>query len=199
MKNYIPTNWGWYVATLVIFGPMLLIWGMDTDWVARLIGLVILWGMIPIGICLWYALGPRKNLTSIGDPVSVWPTYIIKVIGAEGAVLGTRGLILLAGLAFSFSLTIPLLRDLVVLTNNNFNPLEVTSLVLDTRSLSGNISEEVVLEEYTIGTETSSFTAWYFSPHHIMKGNTYKFLYLPNSQIILEATPVTKKKINMLN
>jgi hypothetical protein len=189
MKIYIPVNWGWYVAVAVIFGPMVLIWTMEQNWMARLVSLLFFWGIIPIVILLWYSLGPSKNLVDIGKRRNIWPAYIIKIFGENGVDYLTRTLIFVAGLTYFMLAIFPLMKDMAFLLGNSV-PIERTAYVAHTRSLSGNISEEVILETYPNTVDENDLTAWYFTPRHIMTGNTYTFLILPHSRIILEAIPV---------
>jgi hypothetical protein len=186
-------HWGLYVALLILLGPIVLIWTIEPDWVARVVEMGIFVTVLPL-ICLWYAIGPKKNLLDVGRRTNLWPNYVISRLGKNGVDNMTRILIFLVGLMFALILTIPFAKD-VLLISKHKAPIERTAYVANTRSLLANISEEVILNTYPKAREEDHLTASYFTPHHIMTGNTYTFFILPHSHIILEAIPVeiTKK------
>lgn len=188
MLSKLLKHWGLYVALLVLFGPILLIWVIEPDWGARVVGMSLFVSIPPL-ICLCYALGPNQNLLDIGKRESIWPSYIIRRIGERGVDVVTKTLIFGAGLVLTALLTLPFFRDLLLIISHKA-PIERTAYVVHTRSLSANISEEVVLDTYPELSDQDDLTAWYFAPRHIMKGNTYTFLILPHSRIIIEAIPV---------
>jgi hypothetical protein len=190
MKIIIPINWGWYIAVIIIFGPIFLIWIVEPDWVARMVGMGLFFFIPPL-ICFWYAFGSKENLSSLRNGKNIWPDYIIKSFGGKVIGFVTRALIFVAGFAMCFFFTLPFTKD-ILLAISHKAPIERTAYVANTRSLSGNLSEEVTLNTYPQAVKEDIFTAWYFTPRHIVTGRAYKFLYIPNSHIILEAVEVSK-------
>ncbi len=191
MKTYIPTNWGWYVATFIILGPFLFISFIEPDWLGRLIGLSFFFGIPPI-IAFLYAFGPRKNLTDIAHRKNLWPQYIIKRIGERGVDIVTKVLCLIAGMWIVLFMSLPFARDVLFIIDNA-GPKEKKMHVVENQgsSVAGFVFREVVVDSYPSGTE-NTFRAWYFSPRYIMQGKTYEFLYLPNTHIILDAKSVSE-------
>lgn len=179
-------DWTWYAAGLAIIGPFILVVLIDPDWLARLIGIVYFTFGIP-AILFWYAFGPKRNLGSEGR--TIWPDYILKRFG-DKVFVGTR--ILLLGLAITslYLMTIPLAKDIVVVVGSG-QPLKQTQLVTQTRcnSMTGWILQHVTLSENNV--INTEYSAFYFPPRQIMQQNTYQFLYLPNSRIILDAESVS--------
>lgn len=181
MKSYIPTSWGWYVAIVTIFGPMFLLWVMETDWVARIVGVSPFY-LLLILIPLYVSLTRSKNYFDDGSPIYKWFNKFYVDITA-------RLLLFLFSILFVYGNSIPFAQDLILIYRSQA-PLERTAYVAHTRSLLANISEEVILDTYPKASDKDSLTASYFSPRHIMTGNTYTFLILPNSRLIVEALPV---------
>jgi hypothetical protein len=181
MLTELLKHWGLYVALLILFGPIVLIWAIEPDWVARVIGTSPYY-MLLILIPLHVSITRKRNYFGNDSPIYKWfnRLYVDIVV---------RALLFLFGVMFIYGNAIPFVQDLFLIINQEA-PLRRTAYVAHTRSLSGNISEEVILDTYPNTSDEDDLTAWYFTPRHIMKGNTYTFLILPHSRIIVEAIPV---------
>jgi hypothetical protein len=174
-------NIGVYIALLVLFGPILIIWAIEPDWVARVIGLSAYTFIIPF-VPLYVSLTRRGDYFGLDSP-------LYKKFNKRYVDNTARGLLFLFGIVAFNLLVVPFSKDTLLISNLSA-PIERTSYVAHTRSLSGNISEEVILDTYPEVSKDDDLTAWYFTPRHIMTGNTYTFLILPNSRLIIEAVPV---------
>lgn len=69
MKLYIPSNWGWYVATLILFGPLLTTNLINPSWVGRLIGLSFMF-LMPSIVCIWTLFSKENFIIEKGSLVS---------------------------------------------------------------------------------------------------------------------------------
>lgn len=178
---YIPTSWGWYVAVIVIFGPVVLIWAMEPDWVARVVG-ESPYVFVLTFIALYVSIMRNKDYFGTDSP-------IYKRFRKAYVDNGARILLFAFGIFSSYVSVIPFTQDLLLIYRGQA-PIERIAYVANTRSLLANLSEEVILDTYPQISLDDHFTASYFAPRHIMKGNTYTFLILPNSRLIVEAEPV---------
>lgn len=180
MKIYIPKSSGWYMAVLFIFSPVVLLYVISPDWFARVIG-VLLQAVFGLLILLWIIFGKKITLIKDDSP-------LISRFGKNKVVLFIKCIIIIFTL-FAFKTTcLPIFKDVLVLVNTK-TPIEKTATVTSTQQGLGLIFETVTLDS-SVGTKENMFQAYYFSPRHIMQGNTYKFLYLPNSRFIIEANLV---------
>ena len=178
MKIHIPTDPGWYVAAICIFAPMVMIAVIEPEWLGRLMG-ICLWFVFPPFYPILAALRRQENYYRDSSP-------LYKRFHKEAVDEITRMLVLLIGIAGIWLLTVPTLKDLRDVVNNSA-PLSRTGFVTRASGVGrGLVLESVVLDSY-VGTDENSLTGFYFPPRHIMQGNTYEFLYLPNTRIILEA------------
>jgi|SRR3989344_5606744 len=179
-------NWTWYYAVLVIFGPFILAAFFEPDWIARLFGLSFFYIGLPV-IGFWYAFGPRKNLGAEGK--TIWPTYITMHFG-DKAYLGTRIVILIFVGAMLMLLTIPYVKDSVAVIGTNA-PLSGEGTVTYIKNTLF-ISNQIVFNNQPTTIPENKFYALYFPLRYLIQGNTYEFIYLPNTHIILDAKPLSK-------
>lgn len=186
MKRYVPKNLGWYEAVAVLFGPFVVILVFDTEWLGRLVAISLLFIVVPVSF-LWVAFTKKKDYLGRSS-------WIYKRYGKEHADQVLRVIVMMLTVVFFITMTPPFLKDIALVVEGEA-PLRRTSIVTsaDVASLTGLISEELTLDEYT-GTPDNSFSALYFPPRHIMQGNTYEFLYLPNTHEILEARLISEKE-----
>lgn len=177
MRLYLPTNPWWYIAVIVLFGPFFAVHFGKPEWLIRFISISVL---DVTGIVAFLAHGLSKRIQ-----MSEWRMKnppLQKYISKEKVLLSERIFLTTCGVAFIFILLPPLIKDGITLINGEA-PIMTEGLVTYTR---GSLQQEVVLNNAPAGPDTS-FSAWYFAPRHIMQGNTYEFLYLPNTRWILEA------------
>ncbi|MEK7530667.1 MAG: hypothetical protein AAB573_02270 [Patescibacteria group bacterium] len=182
MKLNLRTNWGWYAAVLAVIGPFILVLLIDPDWLARVVGLSLLFaGLSTIGF--WLALGPQKNLGVDGRVM--WPEYIIKVYG-DNVYLGTRLLILVLTVALVYFFTIPIAQDVIV-TATRGGPESKVSTVVEIKSTLF-IFQQISINDEPLVSGAETLYAWYFVPRQILANRTYVFQFLPNSRIVVGAT-----------
>lgn len=177
-------DWTWYFAVLVALGPILLTAILEPNWLARFVGLSLFFVGVPI-VGLWFAFGPRKNLGSEGR--TIWPEYITKRFG-DRVYLGTRILILGLVITMIFLLSLNYLRDAVLVISGVAPLSRVGEVTYAKNSLF--ISEKITLDGHSPYAPGHSFNALYLPLRLIQVGSSYEFLYLPNSEIILDARPV---------
>lgn len=175
-------DWIWYAAAFAILGPFILIIVFDPDWLMRLIGVAYFSLGFP-AILFWYAFGPKKNLGSEGR--TIWPKYILNRFG-DSVYTGTRILLaILAGISFYF-LTLPLAVDLITVAQGKA-PLNGSGTVTD---VEGSSINSFIFQNINFNGDNSidgRFHTWYFLLGSIKYGNTYEFIYLPNTRVILDA------------
>jgi len=165
-------------------GPYLLVSIIEPDWAGRLAGDALFYFAPPL-LAFWYAFGPRKHLKDIGERRSLWPDYITKQIGTQRVDYATKALCFVGGLWWFIYLSLPLAADINLVINNDA-PFVTIGQVTYTRGTLF-ISEQVELDS-----KYPRFEALYFAPRHIVEGNTYEFLYLPKTQLILDARTIIK-------
>ncbi len=187
MRIYLPKNPGWYGAATVLFGPFLIISAVEPEWVGRLVG-ISMWRIAAPLALLWIAFrfAFTKKIDYPYDASWVYKRYGKEVVDGILRV----GAVALA-VVFFIIMTPPFLKD-VLLVMKDEAPLTRVGFVATTSQGKGLITEYITLDKYA-GTPDNSFSAWYFPPRHIMQGNTYEFLYLPNTHEILEARLITEK------
>lgn len=186
MKFSIPTSKGWYVAVILLFAPMVTIWAIEPNWLGRFIGLGFWFVLAPL-LILWSALDPRVHFFRED-------AFLYKKFDKKRVEKVARIIVFVVGVLSSIFLVVPFSRDSIFLFSKN--PLTRTSLITDISGIGrGLIIEHIVLEK-EVSTKDNSFTAWYFPPRHIMQGNTYEFLYLPHTRIILEARLIENSDAN---
>jgi hypothetical protein len=187
MRIYIPTNPGWYGAAAAIFGPFLTILLIEPEWLGRMVGVSILFVIAPLAL-LWIAFrfAFTKKIDYPYDSSWIYKRYGKEVVDAILRV----GAVALA-VAFFIIMSPPFLKDVLFVIMGEV-PLKRTGLVIQTNQGKGLITEYLTIDVY-VGTHDNSFSASYFPPRYIMQGNTYEFLYLPNTHEILEARLVTGK------
>ena len=179
MKIYIPTSPGWYVAIGIILGPLLSILLIQPEWLGRLVGISFFFLSAPF-LAFWGALSPRVKF--VRDD-----SWLHKRYDRRSVDIVARSCVFLAGVVALLILTVPFTKDLIAIANHQA-PLSRVGLVTRTsgNALTGLVNERVALDRDFVD-QDNSFSALFFPPRHIMQGNTYEFLYLLNTHIILEA------------
>ncbi len=174
MLNYIPLNWGWYAAAVLLFGPYVLISLMNDDVQARMIGL----GFIPIGVTftlLWAVLSVDYDWLQPTE----WLENKLKNVSKKTIFI--YGKIFLLGIFLLFlSPTWDYLKDVAVFRQDKV-PSIITS-ISDIRTGTGALS--VVL---TFTNEPKRLDAYYFPRNTFEEGYTYKLWYLPNTKRVIKA------------
>ncbi len=179
MKIWIPINPLWYIAMVIIFGPFTIINFTEHDWVARLVSISILY-IFSISLALYWGID-GKVIKFRDDAI------FIKRFGKDKIIFIFRIILIVFGVIGIYSLLLPLIKDIILIKQEKAPLTRIGFVALTSRrSLTGFMSEQVVLDNKYI-TKENSFTAYYFNPRFIQKGNTYEFLYLPNTHYILEA------------
>lgn len=173
MLNYIPRNWGWYVAAWILFGPYVLIALMEDDVLARVIGL----GFIPVGVTLallWAVVSIDYDWL---QPTK-WLEKKIKNISKTKIFIFGKIILLMIFVIF-LPITWDYLKDLSIFRQDKV-PSVITS-ISDIRTGTGALS--VVL---TVNTEPHRLDAYYFPRNTFEEGYTYKFWYLPNTKRVIK-------------
>jgi len=172
MKIYVPTNPFWYFAVLVLIAPFLAVQLINPAWIVRMLAIFILQiGAVLIG--LYYGLTIHKTIKEDAP--------LVKKYGKQPMIWIVR--IFLMGFILFLSLNLPsLLKDFVSLVKSDAPLIKVAIITKrDGRLITDYINLDTELDA------SEPFTAWYFSPRYFKVGNTYEFLYLPNTRFILGA------------
>lgn len=182
MKIYVPVNAGWYIATLLLFGPIFLIAVIDPSWVGRFTS-IIMWATIAPVYALVVGLNPRAKFLRDDSP-------LYKKFSKSNVDLFNRSVVLIFAVAFLCFFTLPVFKDVVAVVQDGA-PLEITSMVPVANQGKFLIGETLELAS-SPGEESRTYYAYYFAPRFIMQGQTYDFSYLPNSHMIVDAQSVTE-------
>lgn len=177
MKIYVPVNIGWYIATLLLFGPILLIAVVDPSWVGRFIS-IIMWATVAPAYALVVGLNPHSKFLRDNSP-------LYKRFSKSNIDLFNRSAVLVFAVAFLYFFTLPVFKDAVAIAQDKA-PLEITSMVPAANQGKFLIGETLELAS-SPSAESKTYYAYYFAPRFIMQGQTYEFLYLPNSHMIVDA------------
>jgi hypothetical protein len=173
MWKYIPTNWGWYVAVLVIFGPYLLIGTINPDWIARIVGLGFFY-LLPIPILLWTFLQKENLLLGKGN----WFEERFSQVKID---LWSKVFLIVVSLIWIVTASIPYIQGVIKVIDNNALD-EVTAKVLDVRTGTGALSVKLIIDK-----KPGNLSAGYFPRNSFEEGYTYKLWYLPNTAEVLDA------------
>lgn len=183
MKIYIPTSKSWYVAALVILMPIILVLFVEPAWAGRMAGISFGYVLLPI-LLLLFGLFRRQDYFGLDSP-------LYKRFSKNTIDFVARSIVVIFAAFAIFSLSLPFLKDVYASLRGEV-PLVQEMYVANTRvnSITGLIMERVIVEN-NVETKENSYIAFFFSPSHIMHENSYEFLYLPNSRIILDARVIS--------
>ena len=182
-KKYYSIDAYWYLILFSLVFTVVTIFLVKPEWSGRIISISFWYVSIPLSIL---ALGffRSENYFWSDSPIYKWSDK-------RKVDLIARIIVISFAFLFFYLLTFPLIRDIFGVLNGNL-PIERTAYVNHTRvnSITGLLLERVVLDE-EIENRSNSFSAYFFTPRHIMKEKSYKFLILPNSRLIVEASEIS--------
>ena len=186
MKIYIPTNPYWYIAVVVFFGPYFAGYIFSQIWVVKLFAISVFYLGIPL-LFLVYGLTNKLSKTINEE------AYFIKKYGKKHVVLTGRIIFIFIGCVFLLLLP-SLIKDIIFISNNSF-PL--TRVAVITRQERWGVPGGLIFTNIEINgmhdTSEKKFDALYFPLRYFQVGDTYEFLYLPNTHWILEAHLINEK------
>src|SRR5438309_4878868 len=168
------------IAVLTIFGPYVAVRFIGPAWAVKFVLIVLGTTTLTLGTILFGVNGHLEEK---------WPenASLVKKYGKRRVVWVVRVFALSVGLFLFLYGTIPETRDVIAVTQGEA-PLMRVGRILEMHytTLGWFISRSVTLDENSDQSGTS-FTTLYFPIRYIEVGNTYEFLYLPNTHYILEA------------
>ena len=175
MMNYIPRNWGWYVAAVALFGPYFLIKIMEDDVLARVIGL----GFLPVGAVpalVWASLS--KNF----DPLqpTEWLKNKLKNVNVNNLYKYIKFFLLFILILWFYDVTLPYIKDVNLFLKNDIPNIEIQ--VKEISASTGGMSLKLYFN-----TEPKRLDAYYFPRNTFEEGYTYKLWYLPNTERVIKA------------
>lgn len=172
-------NWSWTLGAIlsITVVPYIVIPHVEPQWIARL-----------FFITAFDVIGGWLIITQFIIGLAL-PEYIHRFFGARNRKItlvsfwyGLSGLFVLFWVVQFF---IPLYKDLLIVRDENIS----TKIATITSSRSYPI-EYLDLDPLPTPNNNASFNALFFPPRYLVQGKTYEFKFLPNTHLILEATPV---------